>query len=90
MASCFHCKRPFDEGYRPGRGDACPKCGSDVKACLNCRFHDRGSYNECREGSAERVVDKEKANFCEHFELGGGPPARGEDPMERLKALFKG
>lgn len=90
MANCFHCKKKLDESARPGRGDACPHCGSDVKACLNCRFFERGAYNDCREPSAERVVDKDRANFCEFFELSaaasGGPQ---EDPLKKLKELFK-
>ncbi len=50
-----------------GRADLCPGCSKDARVCLNCRFHDPGSYNECRESVAERIVDKEKANFFEYF-----------------------
>ena len=74
----------------PARGDACPFCGSDLKVCLNCGFYDRAYHNECRETSAERVVAKDRANFCEFFEWrdsnGNGP---GEDPMKKLKDLFR-
>lgn len=90
MATCFHCKKTLDDGSRPGRGDACPNCGSDVKVCLNCRFYERGAYNDCREPSAERVVDKDRANFCEFFEfsegLKGGPL---DDSLKKLRELFK-
>ncbi|CAG1769769.1 hypothetical protein BAC2_00556 [uncultured bacterium] len=90
MATCFHCKGGLDSSARPGRADSCPKCGSDVKVCLNCRFYDRGAYNQCKEPSAERVLDKEKANFCEFFEFGGGTgPDEKEDPMKKLRELFK-
>lgn len=90
MAKCFHCKRELDESARPGRGDACPGCGSDVKVCLNCRFYDRGAYNDCREPSAERVVNKDMANFCEFFEFGSGTAgAATEDPLKKLRELFK-
>lgn len=89
MKSCFHCKKPVDIA-RPGRGDACPHCGSDLKVCRNCAFHDRDSYNECRETSAERVKDKEKANFCEFFELRETDAAQKTyDPFKNLKDLFK-
>lgn len=90
MTACFHCKKELDTTVRPGRGEACPACGSDVKVCLNCRFYDRNSYNECSEPSADRVVDKAKANFCEFFEFGSGKGSpTGKDPLEALKGLFK-
>ncbi len=89
MKSCFHCKKPVDIA-RPGRGDACPHCGSDLKVCRNCAFHDSDSYNECRETSAERVKDKEKANFCEFFEFRETDAAwKTDDPFKNLKDLFK-
>lgn len=90
MANCFHCKKELDASQRPGRGESCPKCGSDVKVCLNCRFYDRGAYNQCREPSAERVVDKDRANFCEFFEFWTGSQATdNEDPLKKLRELFK-
>ncbi len=91
MKVCFHCKKELDVPGRPGRGDGCPFCGSDLRACLNCRFYDRAASNECREPSAERVVVKDRANFCEFFEFretdAGNAPK--DDPMKKLKDLFK-
>lgn len=90
MPYCFHCKKELGASGTPGRGDGCPSCGSDVKVCLNCRFYDTSAYNECREPSAERVVDKAKANFCEFFEFSGkAPKTPTEDPLQKLKDLFK-
>ena len=90
MANCFHCKKELESGHRPGRGESCPKCGSDLKVCLNCKFYDSGAYNQCREPSAERVVEKDRANFCEFFELSNAPGmAPDEDPLASLKDLFK-
>ncbi len=71
---------------RPGRRDACPRCGADLHACAQCRFYAPGSYNDCREPRAERVLDKERANFCDWFEPGDGPPSPGDDPRARAKA----
>ncbi len=90
MAKCFHCKGTIEGSAGFGRGDSCPKCGSDVKVCLNCRFYDAASYNECRESSAERVVQKDRANFCEFFEPGDGFNAEvAEDQLKKLRDLFK-
>lgn len=90
MAECFHCKTKLEDSYRPGRGEGCPKCGSDLKVCLNCRFHDPASYNECRESQAERVVQKDRANFCDFFEFSEGRgSSAAEDPLKKLRELFK-
>jgi hypothetical protein len=32
-----------------------------------CKFYDVRVYNECKESNADRVVDKEKSNFCDYF-----------------------
>jgi hypothetical protein len=49
------------------RGDSCPACGRDTKTCRGCEFYDRGSNNDCREPQAERVLEKERSNFCDYF-----------------------
>lgn len=62
-----------------------------MKVCLNCAFYDAASYNECREPSAERVIVKDRANFCEFFEFrhGKGESSLKGDPFKKLKGLFK-
>ena len=66
---CFACGRALDlgAGERVGFRDACSGCDADLHVCRGCRFHDLGAYNECRESSAERVLDKECANRCDYF-----------------------
>jgi hypothetical protein len=57
-----------------------------------CQFYDPKAYNECRESSADRVVEKEKANFCDYFKIGSGgsdaDKAR-QDALAKAAALFK-
>lgn len=79
---------------RPSRRDACAACGADVRVCLNCRFHAPGMNGECREPAAERVAEKERANFCEFFAFGpGAAPLRGGEEgagaRAALDALFR-
>lgn len=81
-------------GERVGRRESCPKCGADLHCCRNCRFYDPTVYNECRETQAERVVEKEKSNFCDYFELAEGGVAGRESTevltaKKRLAGLFK-
>jgi hypothetical protein len=76
---------------RIGRRDTCLGCGSDLHCCRNCRFHDPTYHNECREPQAERQVDKECGNFCEHFSLAivGRPgPVPANDAQAELARLF--
>lgn len=78
-----------------GRSARCERCGADLRCCRNCRFYDRSAYNECSEPSAERVVDKDRANFCDYF----SPPAPGSRlspgeaeqaaPLSSLESLFR-
>lgn len=94
--NCFHCGNLLNaDDYT--RGTLCPNCKRETRCCRNCEFYAASLNNECHETQAERVVDKEKSNFCEFFR----PRASGleEDaPQERkpepsakatFDALFK-
>ena len=80
-------------GERVGFRDECPRCGGDLHTCCNCAHHDAASYNECRESSAERVVEKERANRCDYFAPGFGPAGEGAaartNPLADLEKLFR-
>lgn len=92
MPRCFSCQREIRTVERVGRTESC-ECGADLHCCRNCRFYDPSAYNECRETQAERVLDKERANFCDYFELGGlpavGPKNDAAQARRRLEALFR-
>ena len=66
---CFKCSASVDiaSASNVARRDECSKCSADLHACMNCKFYDQSAYNECREPQAERVVDKDRANFCDYF-----------------------
>jgi hypothetical protein len=65
--NCFHCGRAIATIERVGFRDRCPSCDCPLHACLNCAFHDVAYNNQCRETQAERVVDKDRGNFCDYF-----------------------
>ncbi len=90
---CHHCGKEVQITVRVGRGDTCPFCNEDAHCCLNCSFYDTSAYNECREPNAERVLEKNRANFCDYFDFAknrkSGPPKKELDAKSKLDALFK-
>jgi predicted RNA-binding Zn-ribbon protein involved in translation (DUF1610 family) len=83
--SCWSCGArlgPLDYG----RGDTCPKCGRDTKVCKGCEFYDRSYNNECRESQAERVVEKERSNFCDYFRPKDDGATTGTKSKDDIKA----
>ena len=57
-----------------------------------CQHYAPEHYNECREPVAERIVDKEQANFCDFFSLGHTKSTAEEKKQslqEAAAGLFK-
>ncbi len=69
-----------------GRQDSCPGCRASTHCCLNCTHYDSSRYNECTEPVADRVVDKEKANFCDYFKPGAGKTGPLKNPADAARA----
>ncbi len=90
-AYCFQCSAELAFAQTPGRREECPKCGADVHVCRNCKNYDKNVYNECREPQAEVVKERDRANFCDFFELGGkaGGVDKQKDLRAAAEALFK-
>ncbi len=90
---CFHCGKRVEFKQRIGFREVCPECDSALHVCLNCDFYDPAFNNQCREPQAERVVDKDRANFCEFFvarsKTEPRSPALPGDVRAKLEALFK-
>ncbi len=94
--TCHACSADLEFDDPIGRSARCPRCGSDLRCCLNCRFHDITSYNDCAEPSAERVLEKDRANFCDYFSPGGSggiavasQAAASNDKLSELEKLFR-
>jgi DNA-directed RNA polymerase subunit RPC12/RpoP len=51
-----------------GRETNCHSCGKPTRVCRNCRWYAPSRPAQCEEPMADRVMDKEKANFCGYFE----------------------
>ena len=93
MPSCFSCGQKLKLSDRVGRAETCPSCGADLHCCRNCKFFDPASYNECREPVAERVVEKDRSNFCDYFQIAedplGATGSKAQDTKKKLEELFK-
>lgn len=76
------------------REATCEQCRAYLHSCRNCRFYDPTAYNECSEPMAERVVEKESANFCDYFAPSsetavGNHSESKSQAKEVLEKLFK-
>lgn len=90
---CFSCQTESQFNVsRLSFREECPKCSADLHVCKNCVHYDPKVYNECRETSAEVVLEKERANRCEYFspsnKSGKSGPSKA-DLMAAAEALFK-
>jgi hypothetical protein len=91
--TCYNCQKkiPILGTFKIVRTEECPFCNRSLHSCKMCNFHDPKVYNECRETSAERITDKEKANFCDYFDLNTGMNSKEvkENLLSAADALFK-
>jgi hypothetical protein len=91
--SCYSCHKALDlaPAQKIIKNEECPHCYASLHCCNMCKFHEKTAYNECREPNAERIVEKEKANYCDFFVLtGGGDPGEEMGKMtSAANALFK-
>ena len=91
---CYKCKKELKDFEKNiSRNDECPHCATSIKCCKMCKLYDLSAYNQCRESSAERVLDKEKANFCDYFVLSSNQEDKDiekkDDLLEAASAIFK-
>ena len=98
LLACHGCGQTQQVEGPVSRGAGCSRCGVALRCCRNCVFYEPSAYNQCAEPVAERVVDKEMANFCDYFsaagpvadrEAEGGDAPAPADAAEGLEALFK-
>ena len=93
--NCVFCDKEVSVNGPIGRRETCPHCNRDLRCCKQCDFYDPSAYNECREVSAERIVEKERSNFCDYYAPRGaekkpqGNMNRTQQAKDALEALFK-
>lgn len=89
--TCFNCGTQVPVLGTVGRREECHKCHADLHVCKNCQHYDKNAYNECREPSADVVLEKERSNFCDYFTPGAGGSSqdKAKDLRAAAEALFK-
>lgn len=92
--NCYKCSKDtaLSTNETVARNQTCPHCWSDLRCCKMCKHYDTSSYNECREPVADRITDKEKANFCDYYVLNsntGESSKSKDDLLSAAAALFK-
>jgi hypothetical protein len=90
---CVFCNKVVHIKGKVSRQDTCPNCNRDLRCCKQCKFYSQDAYNECKEVMAERILEKERANFCDNFmprgAKGGGGTNRTKEALVALESLFK-
>ncbi len=87
---CFSCGK-VSVHERIGFRAEC-SCGEDLHVCLNCRFFNETSYNECEEPLSDRIKTKDRLNFCEFYEAtnkNASNSLKVDDFLAKAEKLFK-
>ncbi|MEW8507889.1 MAG: hypothetical protein AB2598_14410 [Candidatus Thiodiazotropha sp.] len=81
---CWKCGSEL-EAVDYGRENNCRSCDKPTRVCRNCRWFAPDRPNQCEEPMADRVMDKERSNFCGYFEPTADPV--GSDSGQSQDAL---
>lgn len=91
---CWKCGADLKSVPRPfSRFAECPACKAELHVCRMCRHYDLRYVGECNHDFADKVLVKDKANFCSHFKPsarafeGAGDPEK-EKAQQELQYLF--
>lgn len=91
---CWKCGADLKSVPRPfSRFAECPGCKTELHVCRMCRHYDLRYVGQCNHDFADKVLVKDKANFCSHFKPsphafeGAGDPEK-EKAEQALQSLF--
>ena len=66
---CWNCGRTTGIEGRVTRSDSCPHCLADLRCCRGCRHFQPLRRFQCKESVETNIVNKEKNNFCDFFQM---------------------
>lgn len=89
---CWNCGKPTGILTKVARNDQCDSCLADLRCCRGCRHFDPTRRFQCRENVERNIVDKEKSNFCDFFQMrnvikrpGGVMTTPAEEKLDRKR-----
>lgn len=91
---CWKCGTDLKSVPRPfSRFAVCPECKTDLHVCRMCRYYDLKYVGRCSHDFADKVLEKEKSNFCSHFRPNpdayqGGEKGEKQKAQQELESLF--
>jgi hypothetical protein len=93
IGKCWQCGEGL-QNIDYGRETNCRSCDKPTRVCRNCRWYAPSRPNQCEEPMADRVMEKEKANFCGYFEptadpLGSEASESKDSLRQAAEDLFK-
>lgn len=92
--SCWKCGEDLKSVPRPfSRFAECPACKTELHVCRMCRHYDTRYVGQCNHDFADKVLMKEKGNFCSHFKpdpraFRGAADPEKEKAEQALQSLF--
>jgi len=92
---CWRCGADLKSVPRPfSRFAECPSCKCELHVCRMCRHYDLRYVGECNHDFADKVLEKEKSNFCAHFKPDPGAYTGERNPektqaQQELESLFR-
>ncbi len=69
--------------------EVCEVCAVDLHSCSGCKFFQLGLSNNCKVPGTEKIVDREKNNFCDDFSFSDSKPLKPNGKIKRFEDLFK-
>lgn len=91
---CWKCGSTLRNLLLPfSRYEECSTCKADLHACVSCKNYRPNLSDGCSEDRADFVLDKDKANFCDFFNVNPKAyslkdDASGKAARARLAELF--
>jgi hypothetical protein len=86
---CPSCKKKTDL-ERISFRSVCDHCNACLHCCYYCQYYQVGLANDCKVPGTERILDRQKNNFCEEFSFRKeGFLQREEKDFSRFENLFK-
>jgi hypothetical protein len=92
---CWKCGAPLKDVPMPlSRISECLACRAELHVCRLCSFYDQRKAESCIEERADPPKDKQRANFCEYFQLRTNAWSPADDSAadqakEDLQKLFR-